>query len=209
MPKKDYYKVLNVPPMAGEDEIKKAYRELSKKYHPDLNPDLKSYADEKMKELTEAYEVLTDKEKRKEYDNQEHFKLKKCKNADFNYFAVASAAKKKKKGDSALHKIFKSFMAKGQNAEEKICADPEAANMHFNLGLSMVENPSFYSLAIEEFEASVKCNPNFKEACYDLGIMNYRVGKFKEAIAAFQKLLAVDKEDVDSINMISLLKEEE
>lgn len=209
MPKKDYYKLLNVPPVAGEDEIKKAYRELSKKYHPDLNPDFRSYADEKMKELAEAHEILSDKEKRKEYDGQEQFKLKKCGGTDFNYFSVTSAARKKKRGDSLLHKILKPFMVKDQSAGEKICTDTEAANMHFNLGLSMAENPSFYNRAIEEFEACVKCNSNFKEARYNLGIMNYRVGKFKEAIAAFQKLLALDKKDPDSINMINLLKEEE
>lgn len=209
MPKKDYYKILNIPPVAGEDEIKKAYRGLSKKYHPDLNPDLKSYAEEKMKELAEAYEALTDKEKRKEYDSQEHFKLKKCRSADFNYFSVTSAARKKKKGDSLLHKMLKPFMVKDENTKEKVCTDKEAANMHFNLGLSMAENPSFYNRALEEFEASVKCNSDFKEARYNLGIMNYRVGKFKEAIAAFQKLLALDRKDPDSINMISLLKEEE
>jgi curved DNA-binding protein len=64
---KDYYKVLGVNKNATAEEIRKAYRQLAKKYHPDKNPGNKS-AEEKFKELTEANEVLSDKEKRKKYD---------------------------------------------------------------------------------------------------------------------------------------------
>jgi len=64
---KDYYKILGVEKSATQDEIKKAYRKLAMKYHPDRNPGNKS-AEEKFKEITEANEVLSDPEKRKKYD---------------------------------------------------------------------------------------------------------------------------------------------
>lgn len=64
---KDYYKILGVDKNATTDDIKKAYRKLAMKYHPDRNPDDKS-AEEKFKEITEANEVLSDPEKRKKYD---------------------------------------------------------------------------------------------------------------------------------------------
>ncbi|MBN1623131.1 MAG: DnaJ domain-containing protein [Clostridia bacterium] len=64
---KDYYEILGVDKKAGNEEIKKAYRKLAKKYHPDANPNNKA-SEEKFKEISEAYEVLSDKEKRSKYD---------------------------------------------------------------------------------------------------------------------------------------------
>ena len=66
--KRDYYEVLGVSKTATDEEIKKAYRKLAKKYHPDANPDNKKEAEAKFKELNEAYEVLSDKQKRQNYD---------------------------------------------------------------------------------------------------------------------------------------------
>jgi len=64
---KDYYDILGVARTASEDEIKKTYRKLARKYHPDVNPGNKKM-EEKFKEINEAYEVLSDAEKRKKYD---------------------------------------------------------------------------------------------------------------------------------------------
>ena len=71
MSKRDYYDVLGVSKDASESELKKAYRKLAMKYHPDRNPDDKE-AEEKFKEAAEAYEVLGDEEKRAKYDKFGH-----------------------------------------------------------------------------------------------------------------------------------------
>lgn len=65
---KDYYDILGVSKSASEDDIKRAYRKLARKYHPDLNKDNPKEAEEKFKEVNEAYHVLSDADKRAQYD---------------------------------------------------------------------------------------------------------------------------------------------
>ena len=71
MSKRDYYDILGVDRSVQGDKLKKAYRKLAMKYHPDRNPD-DSSASEKFKEVTEAYEILSDSSKRSAYDQFGH-----------------------------------------------------------------------------------------------------------------------------------------
>ena len=71
MAKKDYYEVLGVPKNASEQDIKKAYRSMAKKYHPDRNKD-NPEAEAKFKEVQEANEILSDPQKRAAYDQYGH-----------------------------------------------------------------------------------------------------------------------------------------
>lgn len=72
MGKRDYYSILGLERGVSQEDIKKAFRGLSKKYHPDLNPDNEK-AEDKFKEINEAYSTLSDSDKRKQYDNPNQF----------------------------------------------------------------------------------------------------------------------------------------
>ena len=104
--KRDYYEVLGVSRQATDDEIKKAYRQLAKKYHPDLNPDDKE-AEAKFKEAGEAYEVLSNADKRRKYD-QFGFA-----GVDPNYGADAGGAGAAGFGFDDIGDIFESFFGGG------------------------------------------------------------------------------------------------
>lgn len=212
--KKDYYKILNVAPRASFDEIKKSYRTLSKKYHPDLNPDLKLYSDEKMKELVEAYSVLSNREKRKEYENQAHYQVRRSRRGQDNSKSTFSsretmAFNKKptyQKSPSLMERILSPFLKKDAKLE-KTCVDTRQADMHFTLGLSMAENESFYEQAVEEFRLAIKFDPKLDEALYNLALMYYKTGQFEEAVVNFQKVIAIKKEDPQARKLIQLLSD--
>ncbi|MCI4355128.1 MAG: DnaJ domain-containing protein, partial [Thermoplasmata archaeon] len=68
MAKRDYYEVLGLSRSASTDEVKSAYRRLARQFHPDVNKGDTKVAEERFKEVSEAYEVLADTEKRKRYD---------------------------------------------------------------------------------------------------------------------------------------------
>src|SRR5258707_13045878 len=70
--KRDYYEILSLTRAATDEEIKKAYRKMAMQWHPDKNPDNKETAEEKFKEAAEAYGILSDPQKRAQYDRFGH-----------------------------------------------------------------------------------------------------------------------------------------
>jgi len=215
MANRDLYMILGVPPIASFEEIRKAYRTLSKKYHPDLNPDLKLYSDEKMKELVEAYNILSSQEKRKEYDKQPQFQIRRSRKDPRRKSASgaqdASAFTKKPKYDkepSLLERILSPFLKSSKKSDNTSHVDYKQADVHFTLGLSMAENEAFYDQAKGEFRLSLKFDPEHKEALYNLGLMCYKLGEFDEARIHFQKYLALDKDDQHARKMLSLIRED-
>jgi molecular chaperone DnaJ len=88
MAKRDYYEVLGVGKDASADDIKRAYRRMALKYHPDKNPDNKKEAEAKFKECAEAYEVLSDPNKRRQYDQFGHEGLRGVGVRDYSHIPV-------------------------------------------------------------------------------------------------------------------------
>lgn len=203
MQKRDHYLVLNIKPVSTPDEVRKAYRELSKKYHPDLNPGKKAASDDKMKELVAAYSVLNDKAKRKEYDNQ----------AIFQFRRFAKGREKPKKGDfgkkkpkkEGFLKKFIGFFSKGDAAKKGL--DPKQADVHFMLGLSMSETEQFLPQAKEEFKKALEYDPKHLEATYNLALSAYKLGDFDEARFGLQDVLKLSANDQHAKALIRLLHE--
>ena len=86
--KRDYYEVLGVSKNASADEIKRAYRKMAKKYHPDVNKE--PGAEEKFKEVQEAYDVLSDDNKKAAYDRYGHMLVRAAYGMDSNQCTVVS-----------------------------------------------------------------------------------------------------------------------
>jgi curved DNA-binding protein CbpA len=186
---------------------------LSKKYHPDLNPDLKLYSDERMKELVEAYNVLNDPNSRKEYDKQPQFQVRKSRSGKNLPSQLGGSYTRRPKIEnvSFIEKILALFLPQkkslpGEESSQKM--DPKQADVHFTLGTTMTDNEAFYEQALGEFKLATKFNPNHSEAFYNMGLMCYKQGQFEEAIVNFQKVMVLHKEDQMARKMISLLRED-
>ncbi len=121
----DYYNILGVSEQAEEEQIKQAYRRLAKKYHPDLNPN-DSEAEEKFKNVVEAYETLGDADKRKEYD------LKRTKTGDGRKRESTASAKSPDKNmadfTKDMERYFGFSFAGGQTEKQKTGADGKKRN---------------------------------------------------------------------------------
>ena len=148
--KRDYYEVLGVAKTASEDEIKKAYRKQAKKYHPDLHPGDKE-CEEKMKEVNEAYEILSNPEKKARYDQYGFAGV------DPSYGAGAGF------GDIDLGDLFGSFFGGGfggGSQRRSPNAPRQGDNLRINLTISFME-------AVHGCTKTVSVNR--KEPCPDCG----------------------------------------
>lgn len=166
---KDYYETLGVQKNASKEEIKKAYKTLAKKYHPDLNNHSKD-SEDKFKEINEAYSVLEDDKKRANYDrfgNQEGFQqgfnggFDGGFNQDFGFGTEG--------GDVDFDDIFSSFFGGGRRRESQV---RKGANLEYELEITL-EEATFgvkKSVSIPRYEACKDCKGSGAESESDVTI---------------------------------------
>ncbi|XKM13400.1 molecular chaperone DnaJ [Orbaceae bacterium ac157xtp] len=160
MAKKDYYEVLGVSKDADEREIKKAYKRLAMKYHPDKNQDKKDEAEAKFKEVKEAYEILTDPQKKAAYDQYGHAAFEQGSGGGgFGGFGGFGRG-----GNDPFGDIFSEFFGggRGRGAQE----DARGSDLQYNLSLTLEEAAAGVSKEIK-VPTAVVC-----DVCYGKGAEN-------------------------------------
>ncbi|AQY51195.1 chaperone protein DnaJ [Listeria weihenstephanensis FSL R9-0317] len=129
MAKRDYYEVLGISKSASADEIKKAYRKLSKQFHPDINKD--AGADAKFKEISEAYETLSDESKRAQYDQYGH--------VDPNQGFGGGGGGYSSQGFGGFEDIFDTFFGGGGSARQDPNAPRQGSDLQYTMRLKFKE----------------------------------------------------------------------
>ena len=136
--KKDYYELLGVKRDASDADIKKAYKKLARKYHPDVNPNDKT-AEEKFKEVSEAYHVLSNKDLRKKYDQFGHSSRwnQEFSGFDFNGFDFKNPFSSAGGGFEGFGSIFEEIFGGAAGARAKTRTQPRAPVKGRDLQYSM------------------------------------------------------------------------
>ena len=129
MAKQDYYELLGVAKSASAEELKKAYRKLAIKYHPDKNPDNKE-AEDKFKQLSEAYSVLSDSESRAKYDQYGHAAFEQAGGGGFSGFDSSQF-------EDVFGDIFSSFFGGGQSGRKS--GGRSGRDLKYNLTITFEE----------------------------------------------------------------------
>jgi len=159
VPKKDLYEILGVDRNASQEEIKKAYRRLAKKYHPDLNPGDKE-AEQKFKEINEAYEILSDPQKRAQYDQFGHaaFEQGGFQQGGFGDFGEGGFDFDFGGFGDIFGDIFSDFFGTGRRKAEK--GPKKGADIRYDLTLTF-EEAAFGTekeIEVERFEVCDVCH---------------------------------------------------
>jgi molecular chaperone DnaJ len=140
--KRDYYEVLGVDKNATDEELKKAYRKLAKKYHPDANPDNKKEAEAKFKEVNEAYENLSDPQKRKMYDQFGHNGPQGFGGGQNGYYSYSSSGFDGFSDFGDLGDIFSSFFGGGfgRSSARQKNGPRKGADLNLNMDITFEES---------------------------------------------------------------------
>lgn len=190
----DYYRRLQVSPTASRQEIKKAFRRLARRYHPDMHPNQPD-ALAKFKGLSEAYEVLSDRIQRQRYDQQNSLK----------HNSAQSSAKRSRTdstpqtaADFYIQGICRTLAHRYQAAlkayTQAIALDPQLAEAYLRRAEvhSLLEQDSE---VLTDCSAAIALDPNEAKTHYYQGLARYRLGYVQSAIAAFSQAIALDPED--------------
>jgi curved DNA-binding protein CbpA len=177
MPKKNYYEIFKLYPPIDLNHLQDAYKQLIFENHPDRNPTRQDWAIEQTMEIVEAYNVLSDPQKREIYNFQVRNDIRK----DIGeLFGV-------KKG---LLKMMKS-------------KEETEAEEHFKKGVAFFEDKENWNQAQHEWVYCIKIIPGFVNAHYNLGILYGYQGNFKDAVSCFERAIKYNPGDYEAKKTLS------
>lgn len=196
--KRDSYMILGVTPTSDLEAIKKNYRDLAKRYHPDLHPD--NASGEKMKELKLAYDQVSTQAARRVYDMQAHFRMRVP--AEFGKVVSEGTRRRRKPAVTLWGRIVGIFSRKAAEAQAR-----QQYQMFFSAGLTCAQVPGAKLMGEAEidFGKALEFNPTGIDAHYNLGLALYWQGKYPEAHARFQAVLKLSPKDPGARKMVELL----
>ncbi len=193
--KRDYYSILGVHPLSNADEIKKAYFERCRLLAPHQDPMLKLRSSPEMTEIIDAYNILRSPVSRKEYDRLPRFRVRTDKNA----CVTATTSLQSAKVPSMEDKTMRMHFPKPVSDKEK------QAGVHFQMGVSILTEHEELEQASQEFKLALRYDPAHPGALYNLGLITYKKGNFKEALSWFTRFQEHMKDNRDGDEMMQSL----
>lgn len=201
---RDHYLVLGLAPTANEAMIRGAYERLSREYHPDYGTLPKEEAKQKLAELERAYETLTTRSSKQDYDASPIFKLRSPESVKNAYSETLRMGKvklpEKKRNDLSWRTL---LITLGVIKEVK--RDPVKANRSMVIALSLGKQAESCQECKSLLLQAAEADPQLFEAHYDLAVICYRLGEYDEARRHLQDALKLRPEDKLSKKFLSLL----
>jgi curved DNA-binding protein CbpA len=178
MAKKNYYELFKLYPPIELSHLQDTYKQLIFEYHPDRNPTKQEWAVEQTMEIVEAYNILSDPEKREIYN-----------------FQVKNDIRKEMGEVVGLKK----GLLKMMKTKEEIEADE-----HFKKGIAFFENKDNWNQAQHEWVTCVKLFPGFVNANFNLGILYGYQGNFKDSISSFERAIKYNPGDYEAKKTLNM-----
>ncbi|MHB2017839.1 MAG: tetratricopeptide repeat protein [Candidatus Xenobia bacterium] len=186
---RDYYRILDAPPACNNAELQRSYRDALARNKPEKSAD-RTNAERRTREIMDAFNCLKDEERRLQYDGQPHLQPRLVRKAPI--------LKERDTGG-------KGFLGRFLGRKPEPVDFKQTAEKHFDKGVTLAHNNNFAG-ARDEFKVAVANDQTHLEAVYNLALMEYKLGRWRDAIVAFKQVLELDPTDFYSKVMIEGLQ---